>query len=857
MSVVTAAGVTVISLPGCATALNKFGKSNSQEGVRPLDTPYLGKGLIIASLGQLASQGIIREGESLIPGGDALKSKDIIIANDKIAITVGVLSPDPWGYPVGSVLDMAQVSGTIQNNVADSFKSGHLVASDDRLWDMRLLMNSWDSWGPSNCGTPTFEIVENYTFDNTSAANPALKVSLEYKENSAADPQTFTDPLIIETYYSLAPGDDYVKVKSLIINNTAKTFKSRATGYNFSSKSTSLTSPGRTVYNENNQKAQNDFIAIYNPEYTNGLIVPGVEDVYVGTGYADSYSTYDYLPLTQTEIVAFMRTDAVRDIANTTEQMLDIKGVPASERVVISGILLDDAQNPIPNGVVGVERTDGKAWTFVTWVAANQNGEYEVQLNRPGKIDEYRLYGMEENYAITPDSEKLVLSGAMPAGDNVAIKAAPLKLKKTVPVTVNVTDQNGNPLYSKIQVLGIKRNVVDYLANNLFFTDFDGKGKNVVLVAPGEFEIEVSNGIDFFAKGVRFKGHTDKDTQINITLDSIGDLRKEGWYNADLHHHVNKSDACTSPENFIRSNLAAGTSIAFTSDHDDSSANIDVTTLIGKHKLDIEHIPAVEISASWSHFNVVPKSKKARDFMLDLSEKTGGKYKFDQYDLFKNIVDSVHSKDMYFIANHPWISYGLFYAEELNKVPGGYYGQYDLIELNAGVSEASNIKTMESARQRWTKALSGGKKYFLTGSSDTHDVLDSTGTYTGLARTFVKVNDKANVLDAYAEGLALGHGYASYGPLMFPSDSQMFGETFKVQKGDHFEISLPVKSVNGIAKIEIFGKEGVVSTQKVNNAAEMIFTQNVKTDVDNWYQVVVTDSKGKSAFANPYFVTVS
>jgi len=108
---------------------------------------------------------------------------------------------------------------------------------------------------------------------------------------------------------------------------------------------------------------------------------------------------------------------------------------------------------------------------------------------------------------------------------------------------------------------------------------------------------------------------------------------------------------------------------------------------------------------------------------------------------------------MVFIVNHPWISYGLFYAQALSSIPGGYYDQYDLIELNAAVRENSDEKTMASARARWTKALTRGKKYFLTAASDTHDVLKTGGN--------------ANLLDDFATQLGLGHSYASYGPLMF------------------------------------------------------------------------------------------
>lgn len=121
---------------GCAPT-NQEGSSQATG----LAAPYYGDQLLIASLSQLRDKGLAKEGESLIGDADALLDNDIVISNGKMAATICVDTPDPWGYPVGSLVDLATVQGDAGDNLADAYKNGSLTVSNDRLWDMRLLMS--------------------------------------------------------------------------------------------------------------------------------------------------------------------------------------------------------------------------------------------------------------------------------------------------------------------------------------------------------------------------------------------------------------------------------------------------------------------------------------------------------------------------------------------------------------------------------------------------------------------------------------------------------------------------------------------------------------------------------------------
>lgn len=833
---------------GCAPT-NQEGSSQATG----LAAPYYGDQLLIASLSQLRDKGLAKEGESLIGDADALLDNDIVISNGKMAATICVDTPDPWGYPVGSLVDLATVQGDAGDNLADAYKNGSLTVSNDRLWDMRLLMNSWDTWTPSTCGDITFEVVEDYQFDEHSEKGAALKVTCEYKEKSPTDTQDFETPLILSTYYALGAEDDYMKIKTVFENNGAQTYHDRAVGYSLSSKSTSVFSPGVEFYSEDPAAQINDFTTIYNPEYTVGLLTPGIDDVWVDTGYSDTYKTMSFEAGTTSEIVGYLRVDNTTDISAVTNQLMDIKNVPASARVEIRGTVVDDTGAPVPHANVAIERQFGENWKPLTWCTADENGTYSITVPKIDNLSEYRLYGMAENYAITPKENRPLVSGTLSADETPVCEIVPLVLSKAVKLDVNVTDQNGTPIPAKIKINGVNRCVVDYIANDLFFTDLDKTGHAEVLVYPGDYELSVSSGVNFFSENTIVKGNTNEDTTLNITVDRIEDLRDQGWYNVDMHHHVNKGDACTKPINWVKSTLAEGMTILFSSDHDDATANHEISEIVSENECDAVHIPGVEISASWSHFNAVPTDEEGRNYMLDPSTK----YKFNQYAPFPEMVDSVHERNMLFIANHPWIGYGLFNEQSIDSIPGGYYDQFDLIELNGGITDEKNEQAMDSARVLWTESLSGGKVYFLTGGSDTHDVLDSTANRcSGEIRNFVKMDTNVESIEnELPVQLMNGHGYVSSGPLMFPSDDAMFGDTFSIGEQGSMDYTLPVQAVNGLDKIEVYSQDGLVDTYTFEGAPETgTYTITLQPTEKSWYQFVVTDTLGLHAYSNPIFL---
>ena len=151
----------------------------------------------------------------------------------------------------------------------------------------------------------------------------------------------------------------------------------------------------------------------------------------------------------------------------------------------------------------------------------------------------------------------------------------------------------------------------------------------------------------------------------------------------------------------------------------------------------------------------------------------------------------------------------------------------------------------------------GGTTFFLTGGSDTHDVLDSTANRcSGEIRNFVKMDtDVESIENELPVQLMNGHGYVSSGPLMFPSDDAMFGDTFSIGEQGSMDYTLPVQAVNGLDKIEVYSQDGLVDTYTFEGTPETgTYTITLQPTEKSWYQFVVTDTLGLHAYSNPIFL---
>jgi hypothetical protein len=208
---------------------------------------------------------------------------------------------------------------------------------------------------------------------------------------------------------------------------------------------------------------------------------------------------------------------------------------------------------------------------------------------------------------------------------------------------------------------------------------------------------------------------------------------------------------------------------------------------------------------------------------------------------------------MLITINHPYIAYGYFTAADEGTIPGGYSPDFDMIELQSTAdAKGPDSATLSRAMDLWTSSLSGdNKRYYLVGSTDTHDVWSwisgSTRTYAKIAAPFKKTQVN------YIAALKAGHSYVSEGPLVEPLDGMMFGQRADVSRSRGvLHVSLRVSAVDGLKSVQVLRKGEPIRTLTFHDKTMRdIVSFSLKTSTRSWYSFIVEDQDGHRAVTNP------
>ena len=263
-----------------------------------------------------------------------------------------------------------------------------------------------------------------------------------------------------------------------------------------------------------------------------------------------------------------------------------------------------------------------------------------------------------------------------------------------------------------------------------------------------DYAFDVSSGGSFFAQraNVKLQVRPDATLAAAVTLERRFDPAARGWYCADLHHHADQAEAVTPPADLARSQLAAGLSLLFVSDHD-SMVNFDVLDTIAARR----HVPllrGMELSPSWGHFNAYPLEPGQR-LAIDTSVASVDQIFAEARRLGATVVQ----------ANHPFIPYGYLASVAAGVAPGGFNPAFELLEINAA-APGDDMKVMHTLWSAWND----GHRYYVSGGTDTHSVWNNES---GVLRAFAHV-DGALDAAAFAQSLKEGHAYVTTGTTAVP-----------------------------------------------------------------------------------------
>ena len=379
------------------------------------------------------------------------------------------------------------------------------------------------------------------------------------------------------------------------------------------------------------------------------------------------------------------------------------------------------------------------------WVIGNA-GRYQLDL----PVGEYEIYASGKGYSASKHEKVSILATkelALSFDDLLAPARVSLKVKEGL---------SKAPLDAKIQIEKGNKPLIEFLGAKTFFTELDSKGHVDFNLSPGKYQFKVSSGENFLATAslVNVLVESNKTNKVHAAVDIKATPAQHGWYTGDLHHHADVLEGSTPAEYLVRSQLAAGLSVTFVSDHD-STKNLQQIHDLSAQR-DVLFIASIELSPSWGHFNSFPLN-------LDASLSVDpGVASVD--DIF---ADARKMGAIAIASNHPYIPYGYFSSLEKDSVPGGFNPAIDLIEINSAIKYQ---KAIEKARLMWSQGL----PYYYTAGTDTHDVWNET---TGKVRMFVYTGNQPNA-KVFAQAMKQGQSYVSFGPIIYPK-GVMFGDSLR------------------------------------------------------------------------------
>jgi hypothetical protein len=300
-----------------------------------------------------------------------------------------------------------------------------------------------------------------------------------------------------------------------------------------------------------------------------------------------------------------------------------------------------------------------------------------------------------------------------------------------------------------------------------------------------------------------------------VTIWTVLDRRKFGWYCADLHHHTNLVDGATHPRDSVLSQSAAGLDFVTVSDHDTVANHKDMQTFWAARSL--PHNPGI-VSQSTNPDQIFAAAKKA---------------------------------GAYIQVNHPMEEGNAYFRSiDAGTVPGLVRMDFDFVEINGdGHFDESDQATLAKVYGFWNI----GKHYCLTGGSDTHDVHSpAPDEVSGRARTCVWMGNETGSVAALMSGMKAGRSFVTLGPLLLadpiPGEGQL------------------AAGKEATIKVQLYARHGLVSVALIKDGdtldlhlykdhpgkADHAFT--FTPEPGSWYHIIAIDQAGNPALTNPYWV---
>jgi hypothetical protein len=266
----------------------------------------------------------------------------------------------------------------------------------------------------------------------------------------------------------------------------------------------------------------------------------------------------------------------------------------------------------------------------------------------------------------------------------------------------------------------------------------------------------------------------------------------------------------------------------FVSDHD---SMVNLRTLQGiAERRGMVFMGSIELSASWGHFNAFPVGVGER-LSIDTGTASVGQLFGEARRLGAAVIQ----------VNHPFIPYGYFTSVQGGVAPGGFDPSFDLLEINAA-APGDDATVVHRLWNYWNE----GRRYYLGAGTDTHDVWREES---GRVRAFAHPEGSLTAAN-FARALKAGHGYVSYGPLIFPSI--LFGTQVAADSGQPVVLDLDLQSVAGLRSVQLIAGGAVLESREFpDRPGEASVRFTLPAEHSPWFALVVEDVEGRRAYTDP------
>jgi hypothetical protein len=723
-------------------------------------------------------------GATPIRDGDARAAGDITLVNDRLAVALAVQSPPAYGVPRGALVDAAPVG--------DGRIGRDVVEFAD------FIPNSWSAW-PNTYRR--VEILER------GPQRAIVKIERDWGK------------ITISTIYQLEDGSDHLDIRTTMRNDGDTLLRDALSGLTLWTNGGHLFAvPGMAgVESGKTESALADWAVAYDADWMVALHAGYLD--HIESGSRDLFQLHSLAPWESREFHGWLQLGPRGDLAPVIRAEIARKQLAAG---TVRGKVSRRDGTPIEEPFVVIE----KRGLPYGWAMGNQ-GHYELNLP-PG---EYTLHATARHHSSSASLPVTIAPGSDQTVDFTELQP-PGRLRLTIKDA-----RSRERLDARIAIVKGQQPLIEFLGRRVFFTELDPRGLIDIAIAPGDYSFRVSAGGRFLGPAETFAASVKPGRSLSKTLALTRPFstRARGWYSADLHHHADQAEGATPPVDLVRSQLAAGLDVLFVSDHD-STVNFRVLQDIAQQR-GVTLIRGIELSPSWGHFNAYPLRLDAL-LSIDVGTATVAQVLAEGRRLGASVIQ----------ANHPFIPYGYLTSAAAGVAPGGYSGNFELLEINAG-SQSDDRKVLARLWEHWNK----GERYFLSAGSDTHNVWTEES---GLVRIVAHVPGPLTD-QSFAQALKDGRSYVTFGPLIFPSVP--FGDRLRHPKGAAFKLGFELKSTAGLRLAELICRGEVVDsiTWADSSRQEVRVDFALTADQSTWCSLIVRDRAGRKAYSNPIWIDVA